>query len=81
MAFFSGTKHWEQPKKRMLVTQSWMDYSPKSARWRSRCGYPPIPYQDKLEEAMDTMTTYEKLTPLGKVELRVSVQSCGIPEQ
>ena len=41
---------------------------------RSRCGYPSIPYQDELEEEMDAIATYEKLAPLGKVELRVSVQ-------
>jgi hypothetical protein len=48
---------------------------------RNGCEYPPIPPQDELKEAMFAIVTDEMLTPLGKVELRVSVQSCGTPEQ
>ena len=78
--FFSGTHHSEQHKKMMLVRQSQTDYSPKSVRWRSACGYPAFPYHIELEEAMDAIATYEKLAPLSKVELRVSVQSPGTPQ-
>jgi hypothetical protein len=44
---------------------------------RSGCEYPPILNQEELEEAKDTIATAKKLTPLGKVELRVSAWSRG----
>jgi hypothetical protein len=39
-----------------------------------------IQFQKELEEAMDAIVTAKKLTPLGKVELRVSAQSRGTQE-
>jgi hypothetical protein len=41
----------------------------------------PIPYKEELIMAMGAITKAKNLTPLGKVELIVSVQSCGTPEQ
>ena len=55
--------------------------SPQECARRSGCKYLPIPHQEELEEAMDPIATYKKLAPLGKVELRVSMQSRDIPEQ
>ena len=48
---------------------------------RSVCRYTLILHKEELEEVMDAIATHEKLAPLGKVELRVSVQLYSTPEQ
>ena len=72
----------EQPKNMMHgARQSRMDYSPKSVLKEADANIRRSHTRRNSKMAMDATGKAKKLTPLGKVELRVSARSCDTTEQ
>jgi hypothetical protein len=78
---FQWNLNLEHPTRGCAARQSWMDYCPRSARWGADVVI--CDPQTKMNSKRQWMKLphAKKLTPLGKVELRVFTQSRGTPEQ